>query len=368
MESSILAAYRERLGQYEALKAEAIAVLSMLLAGAGLNIHHVTGRVKKYSSLAEKIHRKPGRYTSVEDVTDIVAVRVITYFQSDVNVVARELERAFVIDWDKSVNKSQLHDPDRFGYMGVHYVVRFPPELLARPELAPFANIGFEVQIRSILQHAWAEIEHDLGYKSTEAVPRDIRRRFYRLAGLFEMADEEFMAIRALKESYARTLPTRLAANPDDVFLDAQSVRHLVMEGVVADFDERIAYDLGVKVDRRVPDDERLLRLTAALGRVGVKTAGQLLRELERREREVLRFAAALMPLVPEAWSPAVGLRPGVSLVHLALWKSCQGEDCQAEEIVDLLDLRTELGSAERLSSLVEQVFATLGHDRPAAD
>lgn len=368
MESNILAAYRERLGQYEALRTEAIAFLSALLASADLNIHHVTGRVKKYASLAEKIHRKPGRYARIEDVTDIVAVRVITYFQSDVNLVARELERAFVIDWDKSVNKSQLHDPDRFGYMGVHYVVRFPPELLARPELAAFANVGFEVQIRSILQHAWAEIEHDLGYKSTEAVPRDIRRRFYRLAGLLEMADEEFMAIRALKESYAKTLPARLAANPDDVFLDAQSVRHLVMEGVVAEFDERVAYDLGVKVDRRVPDDERLLRLTAALGRVGIKTAGQLLRELDRRERDVLNFAAALMPLVPEAWSRTVGLKPGVSLVHLALWKGCQGDDCQVEEIVDLLDLRAELGDSNRLADLVERVFATLGQDRPAAD
>ena len=170
-----------------ALREAAVGHLNALLQGAGLNIHHVTGRVKKPASLADKLRRKPGRYAALEDVTDLVGVRIITYFESDVNVVSRLVESAYDVDWNHSVDKSKRHDPDRFGYMGVHYVVRATPQL---PEFAALGVCGlyFEIQIRSILQHAWAEIEHDLGYKNPEAVPREVRRRFYRLSGLLRIS------------------------------------------------------------------------------------------------------------------------------------------------------------------------------------
>jgi hypothetical protein len=59
-------------------------------------------------------------------------------------------------------------------------------------EYSTHTGVQFEVQIRSTLQHAWAEIEHDRGYKSEVEVARAVRRRFSRLAGLLELADYEF--------------------------------------------------------------------------------------------------------------------------------------------------------------------------------
>jgi len=356
----MLHAYRERLPHYEEMKHTSVAFIADLVGSAHLNIHHITGRVKKPVSLQEKLARKPGRYTSLDEVTDVVAVRVITYFESDVWQVSRLLEKHFDVDWDNSVDKSKLHDPDRFGYMGVHYVVRFPPRSAGTPEhLTPFVGTWFEVQIRSILQHAWAEIEHDLGYKSQEAVPREIRRRFYRLAGLLEMADEEFMAIRNLKANYAETLPARIATNPNAVYLDAQSVQYLLRSGRVPELDWRIAQRLGVRADLRV-DDDRVQRITAALKYVRVNSAGQLLNELERREQDVVDFAARLMPQVQEAWSARQGLKPGVSLVNYALWKACYDDALDAPHVVDLLDLRAEVGGAERLARLAQLVYADL--------
>src|SRR5438309_774277 len=53
-----------------------------------------------------------------------------------------------------------------------------------------------EIQVRTILQHSWAEIEHDIQYKSVSVIPAEIRRRFMSLAGMLEIADREFQAIQ----------------------------------------------------------------------------------------------------------------------------------------------------------------------------
>jgi len=87
-------------------------------------------------------------------------------------------------------------EEERFGYQSVHYLVRLSNARAALPEYQRFAGAITEVQVRTILQHAWAEIEHDIQYKSSAAIPRDIRRRFMALAGMLELADREFQAIQ----------------------------------------------------------------------------------------------------------------------------------------------------------------------------
>lgn len=349
---ALVRAYREALPEYERLRDAAVAHVSRLLNAAGLKIHHVTGRVKRPASLADKLRRKPGRYRTLQDVTDLVGVRVITYFANDVNVVARLMEDHHLVDWDNSIDKSKMHDPDRFGYLGVHYVLRAEPDLV--PELA---GTRFEVQIRSILQHAWAEIEHDLGYKNPQAVPREVRRRFYRLAGLLEMADEEFMVLHRLSRDYAATLPGRIAGDPDSVFIDAQSMTYLLGVPPIHDLDEKLAAALHVPLLSGWADPERPQRLASLLHYVGVHSVGLLQKELARYEAEVLRFGQALMPRLRAVWTPAGGLRPGTSAVQYVLLRACAHPNLEPREVMHLLDL-SAAGSEEDLSRAVREVYA----------
>lgn len=170
-------------------------LIQALLEVEGIQIHSVTSRIKSKNSVLRKLQR-PGRVGGIDDLTDMLGVRIITYFQDDVDTVARLIEREFTIDRDNSVDKRALMDPDRFGYLSIHYVARLNLDRIALPEYRSYDNIRFEIQVRSILQHAWAEIEHDLGYKSESSVPREVRRRFSQLAGLLELADKEFLEIR----------------------------------------------------------------------------------------------------------------------------------------------------------------------------
>ena len=340
--SALVAEYVAQLGEYEELRLAAVTHMTRLLQEAGLNIHHITGRLKKPASLADKLRRKVGRYHTLADVTDLVGVRVITYFESDVAAVSRLVESCWDVDWDHSIDKSKMHDPDRFGYMGVHYVVRpspAPPEFAAVLGTSGLPDLRFEIQIRSILQHAWAEIEHDLGYKNREAVPREVRRRFYRLAGLLEMADEEFMALARMSRDYAATLPERVQDEPESVFIDVQSVAYLLGQPPVRPLDMEVAGALGVTLLTHWPDPERPVRLTSLLHYVGVHSVGHLQKELARFEPDIIRFAAALMPQLREAWTPAGGARPGTSLVHYALLRACANPSLEAREVIRMLDL-----------------------------
>lgn len=87
-------------------------------------------------------------------------------------------------------------DSDRLGYRSIHYLVRLSEARLSLPEYARFAGLVGEIQVRTILQHAWAEIEHDIQYKTVVSLPTAVRRRFQALAGLIEIADREFQAIQ----------------------------------------------------------------------------------------------------------------------------------------------------------------------------
>jgi ppGpp synthetase/RelA/SpoT-type nucleotidyltranferase len=179
----------------QGLKVSVDPMIQTLLEIEGIQFHSVTSRIKSKASVRQKLQR-PDKKREFSDLTDVFGVRIITYFQDEVDTVAKLIEREFIVDPENSVDKRSLLDPDRFGYLSLHYVLQLKPERYTLTENRAYKDIRFELQIRSILQHAWAEIEHDTGYKSESEVPDTVRRRFSRLAGLLELADDEFLGIR----------------------------------------------------------------------------------------------------------------------------------------------------------------------------
>ena len=171
-------------------------VSSMLkkeLDAADIDIMAVEHRVKEEQSLEGKLELKGEKYKTLSDITDILGARVICFFSDDVNKVATIVENLFDIDWSNSVNKRNQLTPEAFGYLSLHYICTLPVESDYPEELK---NKKFEVQIRSTLQHTWAEISHDLGYKSEFGVPKKVTRELSRVAGLLEIADDQFISIR----------------------------------------------------------------------------------------------------------------------------------------------------------------------------
>jgi ppGpp synthetase/RelA/SpoT-type nucleotidyltranferase len=97
---------------------------------------------------------------------------------------------------------------EKFGYGSIHYLARLKENRTNLLEYSRFKNLTAEIQIRTILQHAWAEIEHDIQYKAVETIPSSIRRRFMSLAGMLEIGTE-FQAIQDEDERLRRRLGNR---------------------------------------------------------------------------------------------------------------------------------------------------------------
>lgn len=171
-------------------------IIKKILEDKGIKTHSVTFREKSAKSLAEKIMREGKSYNALEDVTDLAGVRIITYFVSDLDKILPLIYNEFNIDLENSIDKRKSVDPKVFGYASVHLILSLSDARTQLPEYAAFKGLKCEVQVRTILQHAWAEIEHDIVYKSNEDIPFELRRKFASLAGLIEVADREFESLK----------------------------------------------------------------------------------------------------------------------------------------------------------------------------
>jgi putative GTP pyrophosphokinase len=318
----ILREYDERLDLYRDLTSTVEGLIKRMLREQGIRFHSVTSRVKDRESLQKKIARPDKNYTQLSDLTDIAGTRIITYFEDDVDTVKEFLEAQFSIDWANTVDRRKTLEPDRFGYLSMQHVAEFGSDRTSIFEYRKFSGLTFEIQTRSILQHAWAEMEHDLGYKTPESIPKEHRRRFSRLAGLLEIADDEFRRLRDELDRYRRDVQERIKRNPKEVKIDKDSLSaFFASNSLVHVLDEEISSLTRLPLQKPAENDPRVRY--ASDGDVGLLKPLQIdtIQELETalavHREELTAFVTTYWQLLEER--PTSGhFPPGVSVFYLA--------------------------------------------------
>ncbi|WP_418641356.1 GTP pyrophosphokinase [Sulfurimonas sp. ST-27] len=183
--------YIENQPTYKRLSSKVESLLSEVFEIENISYHIVTFRTKSIDSVRDKVSK--GKYSKpIEQIQDFSGIRIITYVEDEIEKICEIIEKTFNIDNANSSNKSEALGIDKVGYKSIHYVASLDKSRLKLPEYKQYIGKCFEIQVRTILQHAWAEIEHDRNYKFTGKLPLDIGRRFKILAGVLEMADREF--------------------------------------------------------------------------------------------------------------------------------------------------------------------------------
>ena len=196
-------------------------ILKKVSDDAGVKVHHVSARTKDLKSYLDKFDRKTG-LRDIESVTDLVGGRIVTLFRSDIEILRQRLDSVFTIGTtdDKIADTSD----ERFGYMSVHFICRLRPEL-SGPHYDDLHDIDFEIQLRTILMDAWANVSHYIDYKGESSIPAELRRDFYALSALFYVADSSFEQFYSESRKSKQAAVTQLQApRPSDIPLNADTL------------------------------------------------------------------------------------------------------------------------------------------------
>jgi ppGpp synthetase/RelA/SpoT-type nucleotidyltranferase len=305
-------------------------LLEHLLAAENVRVHGVNHRVKSEESAERKTARPRQGATEagprpLDTLTDLLGIRIITYFRDEVDAVAKLIEREFIIDRDNSVDKRAVLGADRFGYLSLHYVAELGPGRTVMPEYQKYGGIKFEVQVRSILQHAWAEIEHDLGYKSEAAVPRAVRRRFSRLSGVLELADDEFVGIRQEIGDHQVVAQETIEQGSFGIEIDQDSLSAFVQSSpLTARLDREIAKYRNAAMQKRV-DKQFLGREAGQLKELGFGSIEDLSKYLDEHRNLLPKFIEHWLALTDQA--PRFGRAPvpvGITLYYVGALRYSQ--------------------------------------------
>ncbi|NVN53554.1 bifunctional ribonuclease/(p)ppGpp synthase [Mycolicibacterium hippocampi] len=189
--SPAVAEYAARRPGLTAATDQYLGLVTGLLDEAGINYLSIAARTKSVDSFAAKADRRTADgtllYTEpLVEITDQIGLRVITYLREDVGAVANLLAEEMRLLDDRDMGQETARE-GRWGYASRHLLIGV--EGVQQPA---------SIQVRTVLQHAWAEFEHEIRYKGSipKAHAPDLDRRFTLAAGLLELADREFSAIR----------------------------------------------------------------------------------------------------------------------------------------------------------------------------
>jgi putative GTP pyrophosphokinase len=229
MKDDRIAKYIQVRDRYEYLARKIAAVISEVLEAQDINVHAITNRAKSIASLSKKIETRSSD-APIESITDLAGIRIITYVESDVELVAKVVEELFKVDTANSLNKDIELGEDKVGYRSLHYVAQINDNRAKLPEYRRFKGLKFEIQIRTILQHSWAEIEHDRNYKFSGELPSEIKRRFKLLAGMLEIADREFNNIARDIDEYSFNVKNEANRGNLDINVNSASLKSYLGE------------------------------------------------------------------------------------------------------------------------------------------
>jgi len=246
-------------------------------------------RIKSYASVCDKCERSKTSLAALDDIKDLVGVRIILLYRPDIERALEVLRGEFPIDAEEK--KGMDEDADGFGYQSVHAIVRLstPAPDLAPGNEAPPA-LRAEVQIRTLAQHIWAAASHDLQYKKERAVPTPLRRTIQRVSALLETIDLELERVLAEREEYVADIEMDVG----QLVLDIDILRKILCDRMP---------------EAHLDQDERYAKILEALKGAGIDDISGLSALMDRRLEDALGFDAQIISALQKPAAASGGAR-----------------------------------------------------------
>lgn len=278
--------YEAKLDTYAAFARSLKELLHHLCNSRSIEAQTIDARAKTPASLVAKLTRYPN-YTHLEEVKDLCGSRVILYYRSDLSLVRELFSDEFEV-LDEEVHGAQV--VDAFGYQSLHLIVQLKKPRKNLVEWAPYGDLYAEVQVRTVLAHAWAAISHNLDYKSSSQLPESSRRKLFRVAALLETGDDLFGEFREEVERLRQSYKSEATSN------DRWQKLELNLDSLIASWSrlpvakiKNAANRAGLRRSEKPdgPNDAEARRreigdLVVIANSAGYRTIGDLARDIDR--------------------------------------------------------------------------------------
>ncbi|MHA6197190.1 GTP pyrophosphokinase [Pseudomonas wadenswilerensis] len=208
---SIIKKFLDTRPEFEKLCTEVEYILNKKVTAASIHTSFLGGRTKTLNSFIEKVQRKS--YSDpFNQLDDLAGVRVVCLYNNDVTTVVNIIRDEFkIID---EIDKLKELDNNKFGYIGHHLIVKLGNQY-SGARYDDLRELRCEIQVRTVVQDAWATIQHHMVYKKESQVPSSLIRKLNGLAGLFETADDQFEFIRMQRDTYLDTVRGSMGQTDD---------------------------------------------------------------------------------------------------------------------------------------------------------
>lgn len=286
--------YQVKRPQYERLMNLVKIILMTAIEKNKIKLHSYKQRVKDYDSFLEKVDRK--KYEDpFSQCTDLAGCRIVCLFTSQIQQLKNIIETEF--DVIEVSDKRTTKKFDQFGYLSLHMLVKVPKSRLKHVEFSDLKDFICEIQIRTILQEAWAEIEHYINYKATKQEQNDeLLRKIFSLAGMFEVADSTFEEIHT---GFSKMVEQKLEVKDGDI--TALSI-YKFSKKYFRWFDEE--WDKS--------QERKYFRLSIELKRLGVNTISELKKIMDSQSQLIELFKRKYKD--KKKFSPAALIRAALAL------------------------------------------------------
>jgi putative GTP pyrophosphokinase len=224
-----------------------------------------------------------------EEVTDLAGVRIVYLYSNDFErikeIIAKEFEVIEIVD------KRSDRGIDKFGYVAVHFIVHLG-EKSSGARYDDLKSLKCEIQVRTVLQDAWAIINHHLTYKREKDVPTPLLRKVNSLAGLLETADYQFDYIRSEREQYTEKVELSLAT-------EQGSNQEINVDSIVAFLKDYFR-------DAETESSEKYIsKILDNLDRKKYKTLKDLKNLLDKKPDEIEKHKGMVLKNGKPSWSAA---------------------------------------------------------------
>jgi ppGpp synthetase/RelA/SpoT-type nucleotidyltranferase len=188
--------YVEKLSLYQEYSARIRNLVQDLVEREDIEICSIDGWAKEPAEFVKSLHSHyVDEISGLDAISDLVTVRVLLRFPEDVYAVEEIIRSEFMANLELSVPSSGLDDPLRFGYPAVYYVLALSESRSSLREWRKYEGLSFKLELRTILQEAWATISPRVNLSVSSISEKALKRKLVRLAALLEEADEGFLSL-----------------------------------------------------------------------------------------------------------------------------------------------------------------------------